>query len=109
MWPQFNHQPSMRVLRFFGEAAFEDWRLFEAHFDLSAGSALLVFLLPGTAGALICEQALADRLAKDNRRLERIHFPSVSEIIRLGEKLLEMKLDGVGGVWVSFLSPELLT
>ena len=94
------------VLRFFGEAAFEDWRVFEAHFELSAGSALLVLLLPGTAGALICEQALAEKLVKVNRRLERIHFSSATEIIRLGERLLDLNLDGVGGVWVSFLSPD---
>ncbi len=94
------------VLRFFGEAAFEDWRLFEAHFELAAGSSLLVLLLPGTSGALICEQALAERLLKDNHRLERIHFSSASEIIRLGEKLLSLNPDGIGGVWVSFLSPD---
>ena len=94
------------VLRFFGEAAFEEWRLFETHFELAAGSALLVLLLPGTAGALICEQALAERLGKNNHRLERIHFSFASEIIRLGEQLLDLNMEGVGGVWVSFLSPE---
>ncbi len=97
-----NHE----VLRFFGEPAFEDWRLFENHFELAAGPSLLVLLLPGTAGALICEQALAERLANRNLRLERIRFSSASEIIRLGERLLGLSLDGVGGVWVSFLSPE---
>lgn len=99
---QIDHE----VLRFFGEAAFEDWKLFEAHFDLSDGFALLVLLLPGAAGATVCEQALAERLAKDNLRLERIRFSSASEIIRLGEWLLDLNPDGVGGVWISLFSPE---
>src|SRR5208283_2065247 len=62
--------------------------------------------LPGAAGATVCEQALAERLAKENLRLERIRFSSASEIIRLCEWLLDLNPDGIGGVWVSFFSPE---
>ena len=94
------------ILRFFGEGAYEDWRLFEAHFELAAGSSVLVLLLPGAAGALICEQALAECLAKNNRQLERIRFSASSEIIDLGERLLALNLDGIGGIWISLLSPE---
>jgi hypothetical protein len=94
------------ILRFFGESAFEEWRLFEAHFEAAAGSSVLVLLLPGTAGALVCEQALAERLAKNQRRLERIRFSGASEIIRLGGRLLDLDPRGIGGVWISLLSSE---
>lgn len=95
------------IQRFYGLNAWNEWRALLAHFDLSDGFTLLVLLLPGKAGAAICEQTLSEYLRESDKILFRIRCEDEAALARLPQNLIASHPEpNTGGVWIELLTPE---
>ena len=94
------------LARFLGPAAAAEWRALLAHLEFQQGFGLFVLLLPAKAGAILCEQVLAQHFLAAGRDLARVRFSDAQQVKRLPEVLLERSdLPPAPAVWVDLLDP----
>jgi len=99
--------PAKEFLRLYGREAWTDWQRLRIHFELDAGFAFLVLLVPGAVGAEICRRDLEEFLRSRGKTLCIVDCRSRGNVRRLPELVLAIEpTPEVGGIWLGAAIPE---